>query len=393
MHTFLSKYFFNYKTITLFLGIIVLIASFQSYFAPLSLYKNNLEYTHYNNYIIFKQSFSHLIHNKDLFIHYPYEYWDLYKYSPTFAMLFAPFAAIPDLLGLILWNLLNALAVFIVFRYFPAINDRTKIAMLWFVFLELFTCLQNEQSNGIVAGLIIGSFILLERKQFFLAALCIVSTVFIKLFGIVAFSLLLLYPNKIRNILFSFFWAILLAALPLLVISFSQLKFQYLSWWNVLVADHTLWDGLSVMGWLNKWFGFHPDKLYILLAGMIIFCIPLVRYKLYTNFLFKTFVLSSVLIWVVIFNHKAESPTYIIAISGVALWFFSQERKTENLALIILAFIFTILAPTDLFPRWIRMEILKPYVVKAVPCILLWLKIINDLWVCKQKAPESRSFS
>jgi uncharacterized membrane protein YkvA (DUF1232 family) len=97
------------------------------------------------------------------------------------------------------------------------------------------------------------------------------------------------------------------------------------------------------------------------------------------------------LIWVVIFNHKAESPTFIVAISGVALWFFSQERKTENLVLIVIAFIFTILAPTDLFPRWVRIGILKPYVVKVVPCILIWIKITYDLLVYKQKAPESRS--
>ncbi len=143
MKEFLNKYFLNYRTILIFLGVFVLIASLQSYFAPLSLAPNNLEYTRYNNYIIFKQSFFHLIQNKDLFIHYPYEYWDLYKYSPTFALLFAPFALIPDLLGLILWNAINALAIFLVFKHLPNINDRSKLYMLWFVFLELFTCLQN----------------------------------------------------------------------------------------------------------------------------------------------------------------------------------------------------------------------------------------------------------
>ena len=30
-------------------------------------------YSHYNNYIIFKQSFYHLIAQKDLYVHYPQE--------------------------------------------------------------------------------------------------------------------------------------------------------------------------------------------------------------------------------------------------------------------------------------------------------------------------------
>lgn len=42
-------------------------------------------YTHYNNYIIFKNSFEHLSSNKDIYKSYPEEHWDLYKYSPTFS--------------------------------------------------------------------------------------------------------------------------------------------------------------------------------------------------------------------------------------------------------------------------------------------------------------------
>src|SRR2546423_1725063 len=49
-------------------------------------------YSNYNNYIIFKQSFYHLIQNKDLYMFYPSEHWDLFKYSPTFAFFFGIFA-------------------------------------------------------------------------------------------------------------------------------------------------------------------------------------------------------------------------------------------------------------------------------------------------------------
>src|ERR1035437_5611602 len=65
------------------------------------------ELTRYNNYVIFTKSFSHLIHNENLYVLYNTESYDLYKYSPTFTMLMGAFYYIPDMPGLILFNLLN----------------------------------------------------------------------------------------------------------------------------------------------------------------------------------------------------------------------------------------------------------------------------------------------
>src|SRR3954452_5688231 len=39
-------------------------------------------YTHYNNYVIFRDAFTHLRRGQDLYTLYPDEHWDLYKYSP-----------------------------------------------------------------------------------------------------------------------------------------------------------------------------------------------------------------------------------------------------------------------------------------------------------------------
>ena len=47
--------------------------------------------------------------------------------------------------------------------------------------------------------------------------------------------------------------------------------------------------------------------------------------------------------------------------------------------ILLLAFVFTILSPTDLFPKSVRVNFVVPYVLKAVPCILIWVKIIFDL--------------
>jgi hypothetical protein len=136
--------------------------------------------------------------------------------------------------------------------------------------------------------------------------------------------------------------------------------------------------GLSIAGWLHSWFGVESKKV-ILIIGALLFCLPFLKHRFFNDIKFKLFFLSSLLIWVVIFNHKAESPTFVVAISGVSIWFFSQKIKIENVILLMTAFIFTILSPTDMFPKFIRDNYVIPYVLKAVPCILIWIKITSDL--------------
>ena len=376
----INRFLVNPKAIlSLFLAIAVF-AALQSYFADLKTFEDNPRlYTCYNNYVIFKQSFFHLIEGKDLYILYLEEQWDLFKYSPAFALLFGLFAYLPDPVGLSLWAILNAVVLFYSVYYLPNIDIRTKGLILIFVFSETLTTLQNEQSNALITGLLIFTFGFLERRKYWMASFCIVSTIFIKLFGIVGLALYLLYPGKLKLAYTALFWTVLFTMLPLLVVDKDQFVFLYKSWANMLSNDHSISDGLSVIGWLKTWFNWQVNKTYVSLVGVVLFCIPLLRIKAYSNYQYRILMLASILIWVVIFNHRAESPTFIIAISGVALWYFSQAQNTENLILLILALIFTGLSSTDLFPKFIRDQYVWPYVLKAVPCILVWGKILYDL--------------
>ncbi|MCF2506891.1 DUF2029 domain-containing protein [Dyadobacter sp. CY107] len=379
-----NRFLVNQKyLLILFLGVVIF-ASLQSYFGALkSFYEGGKLYTTYNNYIIFKQSFFHLIERKDLYVHFVEEQFDLFKYSPAFALIFGIFAILPDIVGLSLWNILNAAVLFFSVYYLPRLDMRTKGLILVFVIVEFLTAVQNEQSNALIAGLLLFTFGFLEREKYWLASFCLVSTIFIKLFGIVGLALFLLYPNKFKLTYTTAFWVVLFTLLPLLVVDMEQFIFLYKSWANLLANDHSISDGLSVIGWLKTWFGLNVNKTYVSVAGAILFCIPLLRIKQYINFVFRMLLLASIMIWVVIFNHRAESPTFIIAITGVALWYYGQKQKPENYALLVLAFVFTTLSPTDLFPRFIRNEWMKPYVVKAVPCILIWGKITYDLLFAK----------
>jgi len=45
--------------------------------------------------------------------------------------------------------------------------------------------------------------------------------------------------------------------------------------------------------------------------------------------------------------------------------------------------IFTSLSSTDLFPPAARDNFFEPFVIKVVPCILVWLRIVAELMFTK----------
>ena len=355
--------------------LLALIAAVQQW----SLKRPGDPYTHYNNYIIFRQSFVHLAGHQDLYTLYLAEHWDYFRYSPSFALAFGAFAWMPDLAGLVLWNTLNAAVLFLGWMALPFRDDRVRIAAAWFAAVEVMTALQNAQSNVLIAGLLLLAFSLLERRQMAWAPLMIVAAAYIKLFGLVAFSLFLLYPEKKKFILFSALWGIVVGLLPLIVVSPAELVHLYESWGRLLAMDYAGSAGLSVMAWLQSWFHLNPPRAIVTLVGMALFCWPLTGVERYRDFNFRLLFLCNVLIWVVIFNYKAESSTYVIAICGVALWYFARTRNWIDLALVSIAFIFTCLSPTDVFPSSLSATFFVPYSIKAVPCILIWGKVIHEL--------------
>ncbi len=368
---------FNQKTVIGVYILFAITASVQALLLKTHLYGDRV-YTEFNNYIIFKHSFFHLIAARNLYIPYPNEYWDLYKYSPTFAFCMGLFAYLPNYIGLSAWNILNAVALFGAIRMLP-LNEKTKTLLLWFVLPELFTCLQNCQSNGLMAALLIAAFCFLEKNKTWLAALLIVVSVFIKVYGAIGFCMFILYPNKRKFIMFAVVWTVAILLIPLLVNPLHTLEWQYINWISMIMNDQSTSYGLSVMGWLSTWFGINDNKNIIMLAGAILFCIPFLKTEMYNDRSFRLLILSSLLIWVIIFNHKAESPTYIIAVTGVGIWYLLSSRNIWQKILLGIAFVFTSLSPTDIFPTIVRVSIFMPYNIKAVPCILVWIALLFEL--------------
>jgi hypothetical protein len=360
--------------------VIALVASAQDLLhTPKAYSSDGRLYTEYNNYVIFKHSFFHLVDGKNLYEVYPDEHWDLFKYSPAFSPFFSVFAYFPDYIGLTLWSLLNALIVFFAISRLPGFTIKQKNWMLLYCIIELLGSLQNTQSNGLMAGLIILSFVFLEKSNYFLAAFCVVFSIYIKIFGAVAFAMFLLYPNKLKLAAYTLFWMLFMAAIPALVTGFTQLGILYKYWFALLREDHLASQGLGLVGIINSWFHVSVSKNMVVLVGMVLFCIPLARVSQYKNFQFRVLLLASVLLWTIVFNHKAESPTFIISMCGMAIWYCCKDRGRLDTVLAILAFVFTTLSVSDLFPRTLKEEFIRPYSIKGLMSVVIWAKIIYEM--------------
>jgi hypothetical protein len=352
--------------------------SIQQYLLPEIDFMGQLR-PHFNNYLIFKFSFHHLLDNQNLYTFYPEEYGDLFKYSPTFALFMGSFYFLPNWLGIVVWNLLNVLIFLWGIKLVPNTENKTKAIIILFVLFELIGNIQNEQSNTLMAGLMVLSFGFFERKNLLLAALVIALSIYIKLFGAVAIALFILYPNKFRFVAFLSFWLLALWTLPLLVINPEELINQYFNWFELLKSDHGNLFGYSVYGMLHTWLAIEPSKWMIMLMGVIMFATAFFKRSQFKDTGFHLLTLSSVLIWVNLFNHNAESSGYILSMTGIGFWYFTQEKNRINTFLVILAFVFVSLIYSDITPGLLRHGYIYPYYIKTIPVIIIWLRILYEM--------------
>jgi hypothetical protein len=303
-----------------------------------------------------------------------------FLYSPPFALLFAPFAVLPFSLGLLLWNGVNALAVYYgLTRLLPPRAARLALAI---VFLDVLRSLQASQSNALVAGLMLIAFVALERGRVATAATAVVTGAFIKIYPVAASALGILGPpgRRLRFFIWSIAIGLALAALPLLVLSPAAVAAVYQEWYTILQRDSGL-QGQSVMRILSDWFGFAGPNWTIQLAGTMLLLLPLAALRaLWADGRFRRLFLSSLLVFLVIFNHQAESASFVVATCGIAIWYVSGRRAWWRTAL--LAFTLLAVAVPRLFfvPHRLDLEVIRSHALDAFSCLLVWLVIQWDLW-------------
>ncbi|MCC7232424.1 MAG: DUF2029 domain-containing protein [Bacteroidia bacterium] len=354
--------------------------------------KRQDSFTPYNNYKIFSRSWENLRHQQPLYTYHYDQYFDLYKYSPTFPVLMAPFALLPDLAGLICWNLLNGLLLVYALLVIDWKSRVQQYLGLLVVFSELVTSLQNSQSNGLIAGLSLLAISGISQNRFYKPLLFILICAFIKVFSILLLLVFLLKRIRPPHILAGIALTALFVFLPLLFIPCGYLLQCYRDWFVLLRSDHDASVGISFLGFVSALFPGAELKTAVTLAGFVLLLGSWILYQFRIRIMSETDILQfgcSLLIWMVIFNHKGESPTYVIAVTGAVLLCFTIPPKITGMILLISMILLTCLSPTDLFPAGIRITWVVPYSLKALPCILIYFYYL--LWLIQKTTRSTKS--
>jgi uncharacterized membrane protein YeiB len=239
-----------------------------------------------------------------------------------------------------------------------------------------------------MTAIIILSFVYINEEKDLWAAFCIALGTFIKLYGVVGLAFFFFSKNKPKFILSLLLWSLVFLGLPMLISSPEFILNSYKEWFFRLVEKNNENAGLnsmqdiSLMGMFRRILN-APElsNLLFLIPGLALFGLPYLRLKLYSNQKFRLLLLASVLIFTVIFSSGSESPTYIIAFVGVAIWFVLQEKPITKTAwfLFLFAMILTSFSPSDIMPRFLRETYIQPYALKALPCVVIWLRIVYEM--------------
>ena len=359
--------------------VIPIILGIQSY--TISISQTGDGCPHYSTYQVFKHAHFHLFSDQDLYSSHVDEHCFTFKYSPAFALVFGVFANLPDWLAIVAWMLLSGIITFLTIRALPGMGPPKQLLFFLVILFEWMVSVQGQQTNVMVVMLLLMAFFLLEKDKSLLASLLIVITGFIKIFGFGAMVVYLFYPRKIRLGFYSLFWGIILAILPLVVLEPQQLLGIYQDWFAQITSDYGQYKGLSVYSFSESVFGLVLNKPVVMFCSLLLLLSPLVQVRKWNQLWFRKLMLASILIWVVIFNHKAESHSYVIAMTGIAFWFFARERGKLDTALLLFAIAIISILFSDLVPRWVKFDIGFGYKLKALPSLLIWLRIVVELWL------------
>ena len=347
---------------------------------------------HNNNFLIFRGVFWHTLQGTSLYIEYPNEYYDTNHYGPFFSLLIAPFAVIPEWLGLLFWLVALTMFLYWAIRKLP-VRDGVQIATLWFCAHELLTALFMAQYNiAIVAGVLF-TYVCIRKEQDFWAAFFIMLGTFVKLYGIVGLSFFFFSKHKKKFILSLFLWAAVMFVAPMLISSPEYVFSQYTEWFTSLTSKNTenlfaSHQNITFLGMVRKISGCADySDLWLILPGLLLFGLPYLRWQQFKHLSFQLTLLASVLMFTVLFSTGSESSTYIIAFVGVAIWYWAApwQRTRWDIALMVFAFILTSLSPSDLFPAYVRQEWVQPYALKALPVTIIWLQLTLEM-LCKDYA-------
>ena len=352
-----------------------------------------------NNYRIFRGVFWHTLQGTSLYAEYPLEYYDVNHYGPFFSLVIAPFALMPIPLGLVFWCIALSLTLYFAITR-STFSSWQQMFVLWFCSETLLTSLFMQQFNIAIAAIIIASYALIEKERDFWAACLIVLGTFVKLYGIVGLAFFFFSRHKGKFVLSLLFWGVVLFVAPMIISSPGYVMSQYHEWFVCLVEKNgenlaSQAQNISALGMVRRVLG-NPQysDLLILAPALVLFALPYLRFKQWRNEGFRMTLLASVLLFTVLFSTGSESSSYIIALSGVCVWYFAApwQRGKADIWLLVFVFLLSSMGSSDLYPRVVKREYIQAYSLKALPCLIVWLKLCWEMMV-KNYEPTPQSLS
>ncbi|MBC9911153.1 glycosyltransferase family 87 protein [Chitinophaga varians] len=340
-----------------------------------------------NNFLIFKNVFFHLIHQQPLYIEYPQEYYDVNLYGPVFSLVIAPFAGLETKVGALLWAMTGAGVLYYAIRQLP-LNRLQQNIILLLCTQELMGASGWFQMNQFIGGFIILTFASIVKGKDMMAAFLIVLGTMTKIYGIVGLAFFFFSSNPRRLITGLFLWGAVLFAAPMLLSSPQYVINCYFEWYAALVhknalneAVTTTFQNISAGGFIQRVLHLPAlDNSYVLVPAVLIFLSQYIRLPYRYNSRYRLYILCSVLMFPVLFSSSSESPTYIIAIPAICIWYVMQPATRANNIFLFFAILLVSFSHSDVVTPWVRKNLAVPYALKALPCLVLWLMIAWEIF-------------
>ena len=396
---FQSPFWHKYKTL-FFVWILMVVIS-------VGLHMHN-----FNNFLIYKYTFWHAYNGTSLYAAYPEDHYDVNHYGPIYGLIMAPFAIIPSLwAGVFFWHLALALFLWWAIRR-STLTWEQQVIIFWFTAHEMLNALGMSQFNVATAAMILLSYTYLRRGSEMWSAFWIVLGTLTKIYGIVGLAFFFFAKSKPKFVLWLVVWSVVLFVLPMPFWGCGYVVDQYAEWATSLLAkgdENILSDfqNISLLGFVRKvgyactaglsayydvfWRRTLPDAsnwwiavwsdLWIILPGLLYGALPYLRIRQYGSLSFQMMCLASVLMFVNIFSTGSENSSYIISMLGVGIWYVAVpwKRSRTDLWLMIFCFFLTSLSPTDLFPEYLRTHWIRPFALKSIPVVVIWLKLVYEM--------------
>ncbi|MCW3462607.1 glycosyltransferase family 87 protein [Chitinophaga nivalis] len=343
----------------------------------------------YNNFLIFRNVFFHVLHQLPLYAAYPAEYYDVNHYGPVFSLMIAPFAGLDINIGAMLWALSGAAALYYAIRQLPLTYLQQNIILLLCA-QELMGASGWFQLNQFIGAFIILSFTNTLKGKELWATFFIVLGTFTKLYGIVGLAFFFFSPNPRRFIGGLLLWGAVLFVLPMAISSPQYIINSYYEWYAELVYKNDLnvmvstFQDISAGGLIRRIFRIPElSNKVIIIPGILLFLSQYLMLKYRYNSRYRLYLLCSVLMFPVLVSSSSESPTYIIAIPAICIWYVMQPAGKWYDIFLFFSILLVSFSHSDVVTPWVRKNLAVPYALKALPCLILWLRIVYEIWMKK----------